>query len=127
MRVRYAIAIGLVSALAAMLLLNLTTPDSIGPAGVLGLFVLLYITILCVTYTSLKALQYGSVYFIGSAKLKRMIASVSNSKLYSYATVIALAPVIALGMRSTGHIGMLEMALLVAFEGIACFFVYKKY
>jgi len=51
----------------------------------------------------------------------------SDRKLYYYATVVALSPVIYVGMQSVGGAGVFEIILLFIFEMLACFFVHKKY
>ena len=51
----------------------------------------------------------------------------SNNKSYYYSTVVALVPVIYVGMQSVGGAGLFEIVLLSLFEVLACFYVYKRY
>ena len=45
---------------------------------------------------------------------------------YYYASVLALTPVLLLGVKSVGHLGIYEAALIVIFEIVACFYVARR-
>ena len=59
--------------------------------------------------------------------VKKSISETSQYKDYYYSTAIALSPTIYIGMQSMGDVGVFEIALLVIFELLACFFIYKRY
>ena len=48
-------------------------------------------------------------------------------KLYYFSSVLALAPVILLGIQSIGGIKLFDICLVVIFEVIACLYVYKRF
>ena len=121
------VAIGGVTALVALGLMNLTTPDMVGPLGELAFFVCIYIAIVCglnlLLLTGVKSAQT----IVRSGKLHARLEQVSIWKLYYYASVLALAPVILLGMQSVGEVKMLDVGLLILFESLACFYIAKRF
>ena len=127
MRQGIVITIGVVMASVSLGLMNLTTPDTVGPLGVLAFFVCLYIAIVCLLYIILLALLRGLGKIIRSAKYGMVIEQITGWKLYYYASVLALAPVILLGMQSVGEVGVLEIGLLILFETLACFYITKRF
>ncbi len=48
-------------------------------------------------------------------------------KLYYFSSVLALAPVILLGVQSIGGIKLFDACLVAIFEVIACLYVYKRF
>lgn len=120
-------SIGIIALIAALLMLQLTTPHMVGPLGVLAFFVLIYIASACATYL---ALLFG-VKLVGrfatKGKWLARIESVSHKKLYYYGSFIALAPVILLGMRSVGFVRATDILLLVIFQVIGCFYISRRF
>lgn len=124
---KFLAVIGVLSALVLFVVLQITSPSTIHPVGLLGVFILLYVTVGVVT---LYVLYYGS------RAVSRAIASMNGSRgrpstltmqrAYIYATVIALAPVILLGMRSVGSYGVVDLVLVLLFEVIACFYIWRR-
>jgi hypothetical protein len=51
---------------------------------------------------------------------------VTLKRSYIYGSVLALAPVLILGMRSIGRAGVYEVVLVVIFEVIACLYIAKQ-
>lgn len=116
-----------VSTLCAFVLLSAlmqsTTPSLIHPIGILFVFILLY------------ALALGVLtFFIFSisqviAKLRKSDptkSALTLKRAYLYASVIALAPVMIVGMASIGRAGFYEVLLVVAFEAVACFYISRQ-
>lgn len=124
MRVKIAAIASIVMLVAVTFALNATNPTAIGPAGILAVFVCIYIFFLCVFYLSLALLYRLRSGLLSARSIEERV---SDTKLYYFATVLALAPVIYLGMRSIGSISILEIALLFLFEALACFFIYRRY
>ena len=52
--------------------------------------------------------------------------TLSFRRCYYFGSVLALAPVLLIGARSVGRGGWYELALVFAFEAIACFYVAKR-
>ncbi len=121
------VTIGGVTALVALGLMNLTTPDMVGPLGVLAFFVCTYIAIVCGLYLLLLTGVKSAQTIVRSGKLHARLEQVSIWKLYYYASVLALAPVILLGMQSVGEVKMLAVGLLILFESLACFYIAKRF
>ena len=126
MQTRFLAVFGVLSAFFLFVILQTTTPSSIHPVGLLGVFILLYIVIgaivLYVLYIGAKLL----------AKLKSITtgrpaqSALTFQRAYIYATVMALAPVVLIGMRSVGSFGLIDILLVLLFEVIAWFYIWKR-
>ena len=57
----------------------------------------------------------------------RGLASVTPLKLYYYASIIGLIPVILLGMQSIGGVTAWDILLLALFLGLGCFYIHKRF
>ena len=57
----------------------------------------------------------------------RGLASVTLLKLYYYASIIGLIPVILLGMQSIGGVTAWDVLLLMLFLGLGCFYIHKRF
>ena len=57
----------------------------------------------------------------------RGLASVTPLKLYYYASIIGLIPVILLGMQSIGGVTAWDILLLTLFLGLGCFYIHKRF
>lgn len=101
-------------------LVQSTSPSTIHPLGILLVFILLYMVALGV----LTFFMYFVARGINSFRAKKQ--QIDLRQVYYYASVIALAPVLALGMRSIGHASIYDMMLIVVFEVIACFYIAKR-
>ncbi len=101
-------------------ILQSTTPSTIHPVGILVVFALIYVVILgVVTY-----FLFSSIHVI--ARTTHRVQPWSLKKSYYYASVLALAPVILIGMRSIGHTGSYDIVLVVVFEIVALFYLTKR-
>lgn len=127
MHKRVVITTGTIAAIAAFLMLQLTTPQMIGPLGVLIFFVLVYIAFACVTYLGLISLIGILKKILPRGKWLLALEGTSRAKVYYYASTIALAPVILLGMSSVGSVRVLDVGLLLLFELIACFYISRRF
>ncbi len=110
----------LLAAVLLLALLQVTSPASIHPIGILFVFLLLYVLALGVLTFFIIGIQWILVGF----KIRR--EALSSRRAYFYASVLALAPVILMCMQSLGQVGVYETALVVAFESIACFYIAKR-
>jgi nitrogen fixation/metabolism regulation signal transduction histidine kinase len=127
MRKRTVFSIGIVSLVASLLMLQLTTPQMVGPLGVLAFFVLVYIFFACVMYLVLGAVIVTLKRTARKGKWTARLESISGMKLYYYSSFIALAPVIMLGMRSVGLLRPVDILLVVAFELLGCFYISRRF
>ena len=62
--------------------------------------------------------QHGTV--------KKMVRDFTFKRAYYYSTVLALAPVLLVGLQSVGAVSIYEICLVVLFEVIACVYVSKR-
>ncbi len=101
-------------------LIQSTSPSTIHPLGILVVFILLYGLALGV----LTFFMFGVARLVNS--LHRKPSEVSLRQVYYYASVLALAPVMIIGMRSIGRAGLYDVVLVMIFEIIACFYIAKR-
>jgi hypothetical protein len=108
------------------LLLSTTEPASIGPLGILLVFILMYVSVLGV----LTFLLYGGSRMVSkiasSFTVRKPIGSLSLRRSYYFSSVLALAPVMIVGMQSVGGVGIYELLLIIIFELIACIYIAKR-
>lgn len=109
-----------------LLLLNITAPTSVGPFGILAVFVFAYIFSLGVftylIYFSSKLLTYLSVILT----VKKPIQMFTFKDAYYYSTVVAMAPVMLVGLQSVNAIGIYEYGLVGLFIVIGCLYITKR-
>lgn len=113
----------LCSAVLLSALLQSTSPSTIHPLGILVVFVLLYVLALGV----LTFLIYAAFRAVAQLSGGRFGRALSLRQCYYYASVLALAPVLLVGMRSIGHGNVYDGILIFLFEIIACFYIAKRY
>ena len=127
MKIRIAVGIGSISLIIAGLMLTMTRPGEVGPFGVLAFFVLLYLSAGSIIYMLLTGIIYVFMRVLPPGSLRLWLENVSHTKVYYYTTVLALAPVVLLGMASVGSIGGLDIVLVVLFEILACFYISRRF
>ncbi len=95
-------------------MMNLTTPQSVGPFGVLVFFTTFYVACLGIIVGILKFIYWT------------MNRGRQGKKIYYYAMVLAFAPVILVAIGSFGGIGILEVALVALMMTVGCFIISKR-
>ena len=106
-------------------LLQSTTPSTIHPVGILSVFVLFYVWALGVLTFLLFAVNKLLVR-LESVRRTKPFRQMTVQQSYYYASVLALAPVLLVGMNSIGRGSVWDIILIVAFELIACFYITKR-
>jgi hypothetical protein len=104
-------------------LLQSTTPSTVHPFGILMIFVLLYVLALGV----LTFCLYGCWQLV--ARLTNRTgpeAGATLQRAYYFSSVLALAPVMLVGIRSIGRTGVYDTTLVIVFETIACFYIARR-
>lgn len=119
--------IGIGTLLLALALLQLTTPSTVGPLGVLAFFILIYISFVCLVFILLRVIVDIGKRMLPEGRRRMSFEGVTQVKLYYFASVLALVPVILMGMRSVGDIRPTDIGLLVLFEMLACFYISKRF
>lgn len=127
MRKGIVFGIGIIVLVAAVLMLQLTTPHMVGPFGVLAFFVLVYIACACAVYMVMTLLVSVFGRTLSEGRWRRMIEGLSGRKIYYFTSFIALAPVILLGMQSIGSVRPLDVGLLVLFQVLGCFYISRRF
>lgn len=119
-------AISAVSILALAILLNVTSPTTIGPFGILTVFVFIYLSSLgVVTFFILwvsRILALLSRVFVFRKPLQPM----SFKHSYYFASVFSAAPVIIVGLESVGAVGGGELLLVMIFLFVGCLYVSRR-
>lgn len=108
-----------------LIMINMTTPDEIGPFGVLLFFASVYVSLLGLVYAVLVATH----------RLMRAVAApwsrkvvMRSIKRYYFASVIALAPVIMLGAQSISSDQLWSVGgLVILFEIIALIYIQRRF
>lgn len=119
--------IAAVALVIAFLMLQLTTPQMVGPLGVLAFFILIYIASTGFLFIGLSIVNELLKRYLPKGRLLLSAEATRQIKIYYYASILGLAPVILIGMRSVGDIGLAEVLLLIAFEVIGCFYISKRF
>ncbi len=109
-----------------IVLLQTTTPAAIGPLGILIIFVLMYVSVLCVLTFLLFSGSRVVAKISSSVTVKRPIQSLSLLKSYYFSSVIALAPVMLVGMQSVGEVSFYEVVLVALFVTFSCVYIAKR-
>ncbi len=105
-------------------LLQSTSPSTIHPVGILLVFILFYLLVLGVLTFFMFGLSRVLHRLRGQGLSMGEVMTFRQS--YYYASVIALAPVLLMAMRSIGRGNAVDVALVVVFELVACFYVTKR-
>ena len=108
------------------IILHVTQPSTVGPLGILAVFILMYVSVLGV----LTFLLFGTSKVISkissSFTVKKPIRPLSLSRSYYFSSVIALAPVMLIGMQSVAEVEIYDVLLIMLFVVIACIYISKR-
>ena len=105
-------------------ILQVTSPATAHPVVILVVFGLIYVLALGVLTFLLLTINRTIKSF--SPEHRRVSVHLKAEHAYYYALVLALTPVLLLGVKSVGHLGIYEAALIVIFEIVACFYVARR-
>lgn len=109
-----------------LLLLTTTTPATAGPFGLLVIFISAYLSSLGLVSFFLYGATRVLRFFLSGFNLRRPFIPLSLRKSYYYGTVLALAPVLLVGLQSVGGITFYSIILVVIFEVIGCLYVSRR-
>lgn len=108
------------------ILLNITSPGTAGPFGILMIFIFAYISLIGVVAYLIQGLSqviaHLSIVFIS----KKPLAALTFKRSYYYSTVVAAAPILMVGLQSVGEVGFYEFFLMLIFVVIGCLYVSKR-
>lgn len=123
MFLKSAVGVLVVAVAAVVALMSNMSPSSAHPAILLLVFLLFYTISLVFILLLIVFAMKLSIRLRGGEQLEPK----AHRNAYMYASVLALAPVIGLAINTVGGITYREIALIVAFEGIALFYVWKRH
>ncbi len=122
-------ALALLSVSSLYFLLNLFSPSNAGPIGVLAVFATVYI--FSFSALSLIARMLENVY--RAVRPQHPIAPAQQDRRQVYqkrvnliAAVLSLVPIFLISLNSIGELGLADVALIVAIEGLLIFYIFKK-
>ena len=109
------------------IIFNTTVPAAIGPLGILFVFILMYVLVVGV----LTFLIFGlSIIFRKSINVfvaaRKPIQSLSLVRSYYFSSVIALGPIMLVGIHSVGELGFYDVLLVGIFLIVSCIYVAKR-
>lgn len=123
---KWVVVVPIVAVLALSVLVTQTSPDSIGPAGILLVFVLLYIFFASVLFIVLHAGEAMLRMVMGEERVARMPRwSFEVKKAYYLASVLAFVPVALLAMQSLGQLQVRDIALVGVLALLVSFYVLR--
>ena len=111
---RLMILLSLVSVIIILAMINLTTPTSVGPLGVLVFFTMIYLVI------------YGVVNLIVAIFMKAADKRGGERKNRYYAATISFGPIMLLLVQSFGSLSVITVAMTIAFVALGCFVINKR-
>ena len=116
----------IVAVVLLVVLLQTTTPATIGPLGILVVFILMYLSVLGL----LTFLLFGISKIIHklsvSFTVKKPLQGLTFNRAYYFSSVIALAPIMFVGMQSVAEVGFYDILLVIMFVVIACVYIAKR-
>lgn len=118
--------IGLVATRLLLILITTTPPADAGAMGILVVFLLSYVVLVC-----------GLTFIVWSlAKIVNRIGKrigvlrstyiVDLKKSYYYSSVLALGPIIVVSLQSVGGVGIYEVCLVLLFVFLGCLYVSRR-
>lgn len=118
--------ISVISIAALFIVLRMTAPATIGPLGILFVFILMYLSVLGMVTFALLGINKVIAKITPHVEGGHADQSMGVGRAYYFASVIALAPVIIIGMQSVGEIGFYDLLLVVLFVVIGCIYIAKR-
>lgn len=118
--------ITIVSASLVIILLFTTNPGSAGPAGLLLVFILGYLSLLgLVTFLLFYGLKLWA-YLVRLITRRAVRFRLTLKKSYLYSSILATLPMMVVGLYSTGGINWYELLLIGLFGAIGTLYIAKR-
>jgi hypothetical protein len=119
-------SITLVSLCSLFALLNIFTPASAGPFGILVIFIFVYLSsfglmTFFLYWASRLILQISTLIAPG-----RPAKVLSMRRSYFFASILSAAPVMLIGLKSVGAAGLYGYLLIAIFIAIGCLYISKR-
>ena len=120
------IATTVISLCLLILLLNVTAPTTIGPFGILAVFIFGYLSSLGVMTYFLYACSRIFSHLMSAFTVRKPMQPLSLRRAYYYSTVLAAVPILILGLQSVGPLSPYEVILVAVFASIWCLYITKR-
>lgn len=117
---------GGVACVVLLIVLQVTTPSTIGSLGLLFVFILMYVIALSALTFLLRFANRTARKLTSSLVTRRPMGELNLQRSYYYASILALGPVMLVAMQSVGVVSVYDVLLIAAFIGLACFYVAKR-
>ena len=101
-----------------------TNPATIGPAGILFVFILLYGFWVSIFFLFVRSAAWF-VEHIGLFKTRGVIQR-APLKPYYIASILAFAPVLIIAIQSVNQLTLKDVGLVIAFISLAIFYIFKR-
>jgi len=110
------------------MIFQFTDPASVGPGGVLGVFVLIYIGCLSIVFIVLRFGLYWMKKILAIRKGSNFygLPSMGTRKAYYIASVLAFAPVTLLAMHAYSQLQFSDIGLVVLLVAVVTFYIVKR-
>ena len=109
-----------------LIVLQVTTPSTIGSLGLLFVFILMYVIALSALTFLLYFANRTARKLTTPLATRRPLGVLNLQRSYYYASILALGPVMLVAMQSVGVVSIYDVLLIAAFIGLACFYVAKR-
>lgn len=122
------LVLSLIALCGIITIVNLFTPTDIGPLGILGFFVLVYIMSVGMVNLFLYGV-YRLIYMLKSNIFQSKERKTNNHNILyflKYSLVISFTPLVLIARQSSGGINLLDIFLLFIIEIIALVYVSKR-
>lgn len=123
------LVLSLIALCGIIAIVNLFTPTDIGPLGILGFFVLVYIMSVGMVNLFLYGV-YRLIYMLLKSNIfqskERKTNNHNISYFLKYSLVISFTPLVLIARQSSGGINLLDIFLLLIIEIIALVYVSKR-
>jgi hypothetical protein len=117
---------GVIAIVILAIILQTTTPATIGPLGLLFVFILLYVAALSALTFFIFGLSLVAARVAASLTVRKPLQALNLRQAYYYGSVVGLVPVMLLGMQSVGAVGIYEAILILVFAALGCVYIAKR-
>lgn len=118
--------ITIVSLCLLIVLLNVTTPATAGPFGILIIFVFAYFSLIGLMTNFLYWISRLIAHLSTGIVTRKPFEPLTLKRSYYYSTVVAAAPIMLIGLQSVGAVGFYEFLLVFIFIIIGCLYISKR-
>lgn len=121
-----AITLGTLIAGTLLAIVLTTVPLSAGPVGILAVFFLLYVCLVGLFAWSAYGANRLIRFVLKSMSFRKPVQKITLLHSYYLASILALGPVMLLGMNTVSKVGLYDALLVLLFLAIGVFYVQKR-